>query len=554
MEVNMDPLQRQMLDDVFDAFSMLASGNLVSVTHIGSGVTRWSPAAAELFDLPGEYVPGGAVNPGDYIHPEDRKRYMDALAPLAGGEIRFYDIACRVRTKSGEYHNIRGVGSVLRDGEGVPSLIGGVLINQGLTENTDPITSLRNKAGLIEDIKTRIAAEDRTVTLLLGIGKLGEINRAYGYGYGNRVLQEVAWLIQETVAERGTVYRADGAAFAVVAGGLSREQVAAIYDTIRLKLQRGILVYGERNILRLAGGMISTQGGRMDAETVYSCLCYAYRESKQRRRGELVDFNGAANYDVQGTLEKINTIRDCIIDGCRGFLISYQPVVHAQSEKLIAVEALIRWEGEPYGLVEPMEFLPILERDFVFEELGYWILRQAATDGKRFLEIDPEIIVSINIASIQLEDEYFIDGVAETLEKTGFPAGNLCFEITKECRALDIASLCKVVNALHERGIRVVIDDFGAGFEFIAFLKRLDVDYIKFDRRLVEGIETSGPDRLTMKYLSQLADIRGTRVLAKGVETEGEHTILRDFTVSGMQGNFFSEPLSCDGIIREYLS
>lgn len=553
METNIDPLQKQMMDDVFDAFSMLSSGNLVSLTHIESGVTRWSPAAVELFGLPGEYVPNGAVGLKDYIHPEDRKRFTGTFAPLARGEVHFYDITCRVRTKSGEYYNIRCAGSVLRNGEGRPSLIGGMLVNQGLTENTDPVTALRNKTGLMEDMKARIASEGQTVTLMLGIGKLSEINRTYGYSYGNRVLQEVAWLIQETVGDLGTVYRADDAAFAVVADGLSRERVAAIYDTIRLKLQQGIHVYGVRNILRANGGMISTQGGRMDAEAVYSCLSYAYRESKQRRRGELVDFNGAVNYDVREALEKINTIRDCIIDGCRGFLISYQPVVHAQSEKLIAVEALIRWEGEPYGTVEPMEFLPILEQDFVFEELGYWILQQAVTDGKRFLEIDPELIVSINISSMQLEDEYFIDSVVETLEKSGFPAHNLCFEITKECRVLDIASLCKVVNALHAVGIRVVIDDFGAGFEFIAFLKRLEADYVKFDRRLVEGIETSGPDRLTMKYLALLADIRGTQVLAKGVETEGEHTILQDFTVSGMQGNFYSEPLSCDGIIQHYL-
>lgn len=554
MEVHMDPLQKQMLDDVFDAFSMLSSRNLVTLTHIASGVTRWSPGAVELLGLPGEYVPNGAVDLNDYIHPEDRRRVLDVMAPLAGGKTHIYDITCRVRTKSGEYYNIRNVGSVLRNGEGIPVLAGGVLINQGLTENTDPITVLRNKTGLIEDMKARIAAEEPAVTLLLGIGQLGEINRTYGYSYGNRVLQEAAWLLQETVAGRGTVYRAGSATFAFMADGLSREQVAAIYDSVRLKLQRGIHVDGVRNILHASGGMISTQGGRMDAETVYACLRYAYLESKRRRRGDLVDFNGTVNYDVREALEKINTIRDCIIEGCRGFSMRYQPVVHARSEKLFAVEALVRWEGEPYGTVEPMEFLPVLERDFVFEELGYWILRQAMTDGKRFLEKDPDLIVSVNISSAQLEDEYFVDSVAQTLEATGFPAENLCFEITKECRMLDIDSLRKVVSALHGRGIRVVIDDFGAGFESVAFLKRLEADFIKFDRELVEGIETSGQDRLTMKYLALLADVRGTRVLAKGVETEGEHTILRDFTVSGMQGRFFSEPLPPDAVIRHYLS
>lgn len=554
MEVHMDPLQKQMLDDVFDAFSMLSSGNLVALTHIESGVTRWSPGAVELFDLPGEYIPIDAFDFSGCVHPEDRKRVMDAFAPLSSGKMHLYDITCRVRTKSGEYYNVRSVGSVLRSGEGIPNLVGGILINQGLTENTDPITVLRNKAGLIEDIKARLAAEEPTVTLLLGIGQLGEINRTYGYSYGNRVLQEVAWLLQETVAGRGTVYRAGDATFAFMADGLSREQVAAIYDSIRLKLQRGIHVYGMRNILRASGGMISTQGVRMDAETVYSCLHYAYQESKHRSRGNLVDFNGAVNYDVREALEKINTIRNCILEGCRGFSVRYQPVVHSQSEKLLGVEALVRWAGEPYGTVEPMEFLPILERDFVFEELGYWILHQAATDGKRFLEKDPDLIVSINLSAVQIEDEYFIDSVVQTLEETGLPAKNLCFEITKDCRLMDIDALCKVVDDLHEQGIRVIIDDFGAGFESIAFLKRLNADFIKFDRELVEDIETSGPDRLTMKYLALLADIRGTRVLAKGVETEGEQHILLDFTVSGMQGNFFSGPLSSDAIIRHYLS
>lgn len=83
VEANMNPLHKQMLDDVFDAFSMLSPGNLVSATRIGSGVTRWSPAAAELFGLPGEYAANGCAGLKDYIHPEDRKRFMDTLAPLA---------------------------------------------------------------------------------------------------------------------------------------------------------------------------------------------------------------------------------------------------------------------------------------------------------------------------------------------------------------------------------------------------------------------------------------------------------------------------------------
>ena len=90
--VQMEPLQKQMLDDVFDAFQMISGGALVSLMHAEGGVTRWSPGAVELFGLPGEYVPNGAMDWGDYVHPEDRKRYMDVMAPLAGGVLHSYDI------------------------------------------------------------------------------------------------------------------------------------------------------------------------------------------------------------------------------------------------------------------------------------------------------------------------------------------------------------------------------------------------------------------------------------------------------------------------------
>ena len=143
--VQMEPLQKQMLDDVFDAFQMISGGALVSLMHVEGGVTRWSPGAVELFGLPGEYIPNGAMDWTEYVHPEDRKRYLDTMAPLSTGNLKAYDLVYRVRLAAGGYASFRVIGSVLRNDQGAPSLIGGIMINQGLTENTDPITVLPNK-------------------------------------------------------------------------------------------------------------------------------------------------------------------------------------------------------------------------------------------------------------------------------------------------------------------------------------------------------------------------------------------------------------------------
>ena len=550
--IQMDPLQKQMLDDVFDALQMISGGALVSLMHVEGGVTRWSPGAVELFGLPGEYVPNGAMDWGDYVHPEDRKRYLDTMGQLAGGKLHSYDLAYRVRTKTGEYFNIRNIGSVLRNEQGEPSLIGGILINQGLTENTDPITVLPNKFAFYENINDLMARGGKAMALLLGVSKLSRINENHGYSYGNRVLQEIAWLIQETLGERGKVYRMDDSAFAIVSETLSREELAAVYDSLKLKMQRGVRIDGNRHNLTANGGMISIENEQADPATIYSCLNYAYRESKLHRHGELVDFNGSVKYDVNEALEMVNVIRDCIVEGCRGFSLAYQPVFDAATGRLVGAEALVRWEGEPYGVVEPNEFIPVLEKDFIFEELGAWILRQAVEDGKRFLEKYPGFLLGVNISASQIEDEYFVDGVLETLEKTGFPAENLSLEITKGCRLLELDRLREVVMTLHQHSIRVGIDDFGTGFESIGFLKRFSADYIKFDRELIRDIEESSADREMMEYLAKCAAVRGTHVIAKGVETPGMRDILKEYAISSMQGNFYAKALSADDILEKY--
>ncbi|MBR1929876.1 MAG: EAL domain-containing protein [Lachnospiraceae bacterium] len=554
MTVDMDPKYKQMLDDVFDAFTMLSGGNIANVMHVQGDTTRWSPSAVELFGLSGEYIRNGSMDWNDYVHPEDRKRYMDVMTPLVTGERQTYDLNYRVRTKEGTYVNFRVMGAVLRDAEGSPSLIGGVMINQGLTENTDPVTVLRNKNGYYEDLTELMKADKKTVTLLVGISKLSEINQVYGYTYGNRVLQEIAWLLQETVKERGTVYRMDGATFAILTDKVSREEVAAIYDTVRIKLQRGIRVDGVRNILVANGGLISTQDAGADAATIHSCLNYAYRESKQRKHGELVDFNGSINYEDQGTLEVLSTIRDSILDDCRGFLLEYQPIVSAHRERLLGVEACVKWQDERYGNIGAPAFIPVLERDFVFEELGDWILHQALTDGVKFVEKDTQFVLAVNISPVQMEDDYFVDSVLQALHETGFPARNLCLKLTKDCRLLDVERSSMVIGQLHSHQIRVIIDDFGSGVDSIGFLKKMSADVICFDSELVEGIEHNEQDRELLEYLARMVKARGTHVNIKGVNTEELSKVLRQLSISSMQGDYYAGPISFEQMMEKYFS
>ncbi|MBQ9346287.1 MAG: EAL domain-containing protein [Oscillibacter sp.] len=554
IEARMNPLLKRALDDVFNAFLMISGGAMISLMHIDGGFTRFTPAAVELFGLPGEYVPNDEVRWSERIHPEDRRRYETLMDRLIEGRMQNYDTTYRVRTKDGTYSAFRAVGASIRDEAGMPRLVGGTMVNQGVMDTTDPITILPNKYALNKALEELMEDGCRALILQVGFRRLSKINADYGYSFGNHVLRETAWLIQETVGARGSVYRMDNGTFAVLTTTAAREELAAVYDSLRLKFQRGVRVDGVRMNLTASGGMISVEDVKTAPETVRSCLRSAFRESKRYRHGELVDFNGSVRFDAGESMEMVNTIRDCIAEDCRGFDIRYQPVVDVRTDKLMGMEALLRWEGEPYGLVKPSDFLPILEKDFVFEELGAWIIRRVAEDGVRFLEKNPALRMSVNIAPSQLEDEFFLDTLAEILEDTGFPAEQLCLELSKGCRMLEMERLQRIVDSLHKMGLCVIIDDYGTGFESVGFLKKLAADYIKIDRDLVKDIERDAADRETVESLARCAEVRGTRAIVKGVETAAMRDILRNYEISGLQGNLYAMPATFEEVMERCFS
>lgn len=550
-EIQMNPLHKQMLDDVFDAFSMLAPGSIVSLMHVEGGVTRYTASAVELFGLPGEYIPNGAMDWLEWIHPEDRKRYLDVMIPLTDGTAQTYDLTYRVRISTGEYVNFRLVGAVLRGADGKPSLIGGAMFNEGLTENTDPVTVLPNKNAYIDDLN-RLMAAGPTFSLEVGVRKFSEINQLHGYTYGNRLLQEMAWLIREIVKDRAAVYRLSDAAFALLSDTLTREESAAIYDEIRYRFQRGVELGGIRNVMEAAGGLISTYNADTDAATVFSCLSYAYEESGRRLHGELVDFNGSINYEGTEALELINAVRDSVLDDCRGFHMEYYPVVAARTEHVNGAEASVYWEDERFGHVRAEDFIPVLERDFVFEELGDFMLRQGLLDGMRFLEKDPGFLLCIDVYRIQLETDYFVENLLHILKETGFPSRLLSLNFKGDCRSLGVERMRDIIEKLHRHDILVIIDNFGSGADSISFLKNAPVDAVCMDGQFIQGIEEPGRDRDILEHLTRMAATCVEHINIRGVDSERTRDILWQLPFTTLQGSYYSEPISAGQLLEKY--
>ena len=543
---------RKILDDMFNAFTMTGRGNYVTVHDMKRKMTRFSPDLVDLLDLPAEYISWDDVDLESYINPEDRAKYRHTKKALFNGEIKSYDLSYRSRLKDGSYAVLRYIGAVIDDEDGKPEIIGGIMINESLTELTDPVTLLRNQYGFFRDLIAIIELKKNCVVVQCGISKMSSINEEHGYAFGNSVLQQAGWLLQEAVGREGTVYRMDGAKFAFLTESLSPEEVAVRYEKLRRAAQEGLPVRNVRQVLTINGGMVYFDSGNYDERTIHACLNFTYNESKFYHNGKLVNYNGAIGMNTHESLELLAEVRDCILMDCKNFSLRYQPVFNIETEKLTSIEALLCWHSERFGEVSPAAYVPVLERDYLFEELGYWILRRAMEDGLKILKHMPDLTVNVNISPAQIVDDFLFEEIEKISKSVGFPLKNLCFELTQSCRLIEPEILRRIVRALKRKGICCLIDDFGSGVASIDFLRDLTPDFIKLERDYILHINESG-NLPIVRHLSELAAELGTKVCLKGIEDAAIRETIKDFPVTNVQGHYYSEAITLEEIAARYL-
>lgn len=534
---------KKRLDSLFEGFSIVAEGTYVFLCDMEYDYSRWSKNAVEVFGLPSEYMVAAGGIWEEHIHPEDRASYRKSIDDIFNGIDQGHDMQYRAKKLNGEYVLCTCRGVVIKNEYGIPKYFGGSIRNHGIYGDLDNLTGLRNQYGFFEDLKNYIGRNREVNIMILGIGKFTEINEMYGYHFGNLVLQRFGRYLMEDIGNHGCVYRLDGTKFAVISKAYSVAEMKAEYEKLREHFRKGVELDGKFLIPNLNAGMIHLNNFDVDDQIVYSCLNFAYGESKFRKQGDLVEFCNELTSDGRDKLERLQVIRNSIAKDNHGFYLLYQPVVDAKNERLLGAEALIRWRDEKYGMVPPDQFIPVLERDPMFIQLGRWILKQAMLDTKKILEKIPDFLISVNLAYTQLEKPDFMDMLSELLEETGFPPQNLCLEITERCRLLDISLLKNILVNLQARGIRFALDDFGTGFSSLGIAKNLNFDTIKIDRSFVADIETDDKEKELIGHFTAFAATFGAKVCVEGIETTGMRDILQKYRVSSFQGYYYSKPL-----------
>lgn len=285
---------------------------------------------------------------------------------------------------------------------------------------------------------------------------------------------------------------------------------------------------------------------------VRSSLIYAMEQSLENYRSELV-FNEDIPQAVNVKNIQLHTdIHRSAMEGCRNFFLCYQPIVSFSTGKVIGAEALLRWKQEPYGIVPPDSFIPWLENDPAFIQVGNWILRQAIEETRPLRQADPAFILNVNIAGTQLEHRGFREDVLNILADTGCPPENLCLELTERCRHMNFEFLSDELKFFRSHGIMIAVDDFGTGTSSLTLLLQLPVSEIKVDRFFLSEIFTNDNYRYLVEGILQLSRKAGLSTCVEGIETQEQYELIASLGGYCYQGYYASKPVPIEGFLDFY--
>ena len=530
--------------EIVKAITSLSKKSYISITNLRTGITWWSEKAMDYFGMTQNYTLRGTEKSQKPIHPDDLEEFRRGFRERVAGEN--LDEPWEYRIKDGStYNRISAMARMLYDGEGKPFVIVIRYSNSGISEEVDSTTGLHTEPALNREIEALLAENKQSALLKLGLDQFSHINVMYGAAFSDKILNNVAQELIRLFQGTGYVYRLSGAKFVISFKKITRDELQQMYDRI-VESFENMTVEGKRIPLKVSAGAIFIEPYMKETNAIRSRLTYAMNHSRSEHHGELVIFNDEVCGSDENQFELIGVIHQCATHNFEGFRMFYQPIADTRTGKIRGMEALIRWELEPYGLVSPGAFMEWLEQDPCIFDLGNWILRTALTDVQKLRKEVPGFFVNVNVAAAQLERREFRAAVMNILKETGAKSEELCLELTERCRDLDINFLRGEVEFFHSQGIKVALDDFGTGNSSLSLALDLPFDELKVDMSFIRDIRKKPQNQAMVQSIVDYAKRTNIETCIEGIENKEVSDYIEQFGATWHQGYYYSKSVPID--------
>lgn len=406
----------------------------------------------------------------------------------------------------------------------------------GIIANTDPLTGLANRRGFLAALDG-VECGQRMALILLDLDGFKPINDTFGHGCGDLLLVEASGRLRSLALNRGATARLGGDEFAIICECNSEEEARTAAEEAVAALGAPFTIDSRSMVVSACAGVSFQSGNELpDGMRRSDIALYA---AKHRGRGSVVVFSSAMEEEFQRRTSIEQALRDPALSN--SVELAFQPIFELKSMKLTAFEALARWRHSELGWIPPSEFIPLTEQLSVIEGLSNALLQRAAATARNW---PSAVRLSFNLSAAQLCSTGSADKILHILETEALEPSRLQIEVTETAFLTDFDLARRTLSRLRQNGIRIVLDDFGAGFSSISYLREMKFDAVKLDGSLIAPITKQGSGRPLLQGVLALCREMGQECVAEQIENEAQSNLLRRLGCRYGQGYYLARPMN----------
>ncbi len=416
----------------------------------------------------------------------------------------------------------------------------------------DHLTSLPNRA-LFGDRMQHACADARRHNhqvglLFVDVDRFKAINDSLGHSFGDAILRAIASRLKTAARESDTVCRLGGDEFVVLIEKMSDASAAdEVAQRVLGLMKKPFDVLGHSISVTVSIGVAIYPKDDTDISRLLAKADAAMYEAKSAGRNDFRSYREGRVQHDPALLYLAGDLRQAIEQG--GLVLHFQPQIHVATQRIVGVEALVRWRHPVRGMISPLEFIPLAEESGLIAPLGEWVLREACRQFRswRALNIDP-VRVSINVSALQFHQQDFVPLLRSILIEADVAPELIELELTESVLMQDAEDTLRILREIRALGVGLAIDDFGTGFSSLNYLRLFPINRLKIDQSFVRDIDLTPANLSITRAIIALADSLALDITAEGVETIAEQAILEGFGCEEAQGYLFHKPMPAENI------
>jgi diguanylate cyclase (GGDEF)-like protein len=414
----------------------------------------------------------------------------------------------------------------------------------------DALTGLPNRTLILDRVEQMLARSRRSQTpvaaLFVDLDNFKSINDTLGHSVGDELLQAVAARLDGVIRGADALGRLGGDEFVVISEELSLvagpELIAErLLDALKQPFKLGA---DKETRVTVTASVGIAAGDHTSAEELLRNADIAMYRAKWDGKNRHVVFETGMQDTIQSRMELEMDLREALGNG--EFFLAYQPTIDLNNMSPTGVEALIRWKHPVRGVVQPDDFVPLLEETGLITEVGKWVLEEACSQVAAWRAAGYTIGMAVNVSGRQLDTDQLIVDIEGALSNSELDPGALTIEITETTLMRNIDETARRLAQIKQLGVRIAIDDFGTGYSSLAHLQRFPVDALKIDRSFIAGLKHNQEGETLIHTLVQLGKALSIETFAEGIEQQAELSLLRGEDCDSGQGFLFARPLDVE--------